>query len=165
MKRSTNMAARCAWLRSSAPGNCALFMLVCAVVALPLSAQTRLEQLEATYLANLRTIHAPILQEYVRQLELLKNRYSTRGQTEEAKRADEELVRIKAIANTSGVLPYTTLEAAAASPTGPGAAPAPPPPPPAKPTALPTLLAAEAFKSGDMNGASTSSLRAPMMSW
>lgn len=129
-------------------------MLACALAAPPLSAQTRLEQLEATYQANLRTLHAPILQEYVRQLELLKNKYIARGQTEAAKRADEELVRIKAIANTSGVLPYTTLEAAAAaaaSPADPGAAAAPPSPPSAKPPALPTLLAAEAFKSGDMN--------------
>lgn len=133
---------------------CAVIMLVCAAAALPLSAQTRLEQLEATYQANLRTIHAPILQEYVRQLELLKNKYAARGQTEEAKRADEELVRIKAIATNGGVLPYTTLEAAAAPPPvepGVSPAPAPSPPPSGKAPALPTLLAAEAFKSGDMN--------------
>lgn len=119
------------------------------LLASPAAAQSRLEQLEATYQANLRTIHAPVLQEYLRQLELLKNKFTARGQTAEAKRAEDELIRVKAIAASGGVLPYTALEAAVAAPSA-TALPAAPSAAKAS-SSLPTLLAAEAFKSGDMN--------------
>lgn len=125
----------------------------------PLTAlsQTRLDQIEATYQSNLRALHAPVLQDYLRQLELLKSQFIARNRAADARQVDTEIARVKNIVNTTGVLPYTELEAAPA-PAAAGnvakTATAPTPPlAPAKndPTALPTLLAAEAFKGTDLN--------------
>ncbi|MFZ4766646.1 MAG: hypothetical protein ACOYMN_16965 [Roseimicrobium sp.] len=112
-------------------------------------APTRLEQLEATYQANLRTLHAPVLQDYLRQLDLLKTQLTARGRAEDAKLVDAEIMRVKTLASTTGVMPYTPLQA----PT-PAAAPSSTPAVPAakdSPLLLPTFLAAEAYKGGDLH--------------
>ena len=137
-------------------GTRSLQTFLCLALALPvlLGAQSpspsRLEQLEATYMASLRPLHAPVLQDYLRQLELLKNQFISRNRMDDARQVDAEIQRVKAIISTSGVLPYNTPST---SPTS--AAPATTTSPPVQTTPdsgpLPTFLAAEAFKSGDMN--------------
>jgi hypothetical protein len=116
--------------------------------------QTRLEQLEATYQANLRALDAPILQDYLRQLELLKSVMTARNRPADAKQVDAEIERVKAIASTTGVLPYTELEAALDPPAaGTASQPSATAQAPAKtaPAALPTLLAAEAFQGAPLH--------------
>ncbi len=133
-------------------------------LASSLFSQTRLEQLEATYQTNLRTLHAPVLQDYARQLELLKNQLIARNRVADAKQVEAEIAKVRDIANGTGVLPYTELQASMAPPAmamnpgGPGLGPKPPSPPPtpgspatAAASALPTLLAAEAFRGNDIN--------------
>lgn len=111
---------------------------------------SRLEQLEATYLANLRPLHAPVLQDYLRQLELLKSQLTLRNRMDDARQLDAEIERVKAIISTGGVLPYT-----APTPSTADASPAITTSPPVQTTPdagpLPSFLAAEAYKSGDMN--------------
>jgi hypothetical protein len=102
--------------------------------------QSRLEQIEATYESNLRALDAPILQEYLRQLEFLKSQLVARNRPDDAKQVDVEIGRVKSIASTTGILPFTELEGDLAAPK-PAAASAK-----SDPSPLPTLLAAEAFK-------------------
>jgi hypothetical protein len=118
----------------------------------PPQQQSRLEQYEATYQANLRTLHAPLFQDYLRMLESLKVSYTSRNRLSDVRLVDAEIARMKSIMATTGVFPSTELQAALAA--GPdAAAPAPATPQPAPATspsaksaspALPTLLAAEA---------------------
>jgi hypothetical protein len=114
-----------------------------------------MEQLEATYQTNLRALHAPILQEYVHQLEQLKNQLIARNRLTDAQQVDAELARIKTIATTTGVLPLVDPEPAGEPSADDAASKAatPPPSPAAKPDRrnLPTLLAAEALKSSEVN--------------
>jgi hypothetical protein len=127
---------------------CCLAML--ALLACPARAQqqqSRLEQYEATYQANLRAIHAPILQDYLRALENLRTTLTNRNRVADAKQVEAEIARVKNIVNTTGILPPTELQAAlgaTAEAAPPVATPAPAAP--AKPAAgpLPVLLAAEA---------------------
>lgn len=126
-----------------------------ALLLLPLAApcQSRLEQLEATYQANLRALDAPILQDYLRQLELLKSQFVARNRLEDAKHVDLEIARIRNIAATTGVLPYTELEAAinASAPDKLNGSKPVPAAANGEAAPLPTLLAAEAFKGEDVN--------------
>lgn len=141
-----------------APALCLAVLLLGAGAAF---SQSRLEQLEATYQTNLRPLHAPVLQDYARQLELLKNQLIARNRVADAKQVEAEIARVKEIATTTGVLPYTELQAALAPPVvaaaasgTPEAATTRPTPPPAKAppaSALPTLLAAEAFRGSDLD--------------
>jgi hypothetical protein len=107
--------------------------------------QSRIDQLEATYQSNLRALDAPILQEYLRQLDFLKSQFVARNRTDDAKQVDAEITLVKSIASTTGILPFTELEGAIAAAESnapkPAAAPAR-----SAPSPLPTLLAAEAFK-------------------
>jgi hypothetical protein len=132
--------------------NAACFWLLLALLGLPLvaSCQSRLDQLEATYQSNLRTLEAPILQDYLRQLDFLKNQFVARNRLDDAKQVDAEIARVKSIASTTGILPFTELEGAVAAadtnPPKPGAGPAK-----SDPSPLPTLLAAEVLKGGELN--------------
>src|SRR6478609_2788715 len=47
--------------------------------------QSRLDQLEATYESNLRALDAPILQDYLRQLDFLKSQLIARNRADDAK--------------------------------------------------------------------------------
>lgn len=111
---------------------------------------SRLEQLEATYLTNLRLLHGPVLQDYLRQLELLKTQFTLRNRMEDARQVDAEIQRVKSIISSTGVLPYP---APPAPPAGaePAATTSPAVQTPENSAALPAFLAAEAFKSGEMN--------------
>jgi hypothetical protein len=123
------------------------------VAPLFVTGQTRLEQLESTYQSNLRTLHAPVLQDYLRQLELLKSKYASSSRAADLKHVETEIARVKAIVNTTGVMPYTELEAELVVPVAPGApAPKPAPPPAQNSSPLPTLLAASALKSAEIDG-------------
>jgi hypothetical protein len=114
--------------------------------------QSRLDQLEATYQSNLRALDAPILQDYLRQLDFLKSQLVARNRADDAKQVDAEITRMKSVASTSGIFPITELEGPMATPEPnalkPSAVPAP-----ARndPSPLPTLLAAEAFNGQGIN--------------
>ncbi len=136
---------------------CLLYCVLMLALSLPAStqAQTRLEQMEATYQANLRTLHAPVIQEYLRQLELLKSRFTAANRVTDVQQVDAEISRVKQIAATTGVLPYVELEAALM--------PEPSSPAPATPGAevpvakaplpkLPSWLAAEATQGPEISG-------------
>lgn len=147
--RPTNTCASSPLVRHSS-----FLLLALLPLLIPAQSPSRLEQLEATYQSNLRTIHAPLLQDYIRELELLKSQLIARNRAADAKEVDAEIARVKGIVNTTGVLPYTGLEAAAAPPAAgvvPKPAPADKSPAKGVATALPTLLAAEAFKGGALN--------------
>lgn len=127
-------------------------LLLLALLLLPQVArcQSRLEQLEATYQSNLRALEVPILQEYLRQLDSLKSQFVARNRVDDAKQVDEEITRVKSIASTTGVLPFTELEGAMALTAS--SAPKPDAAPLKKDTSsLSTLLAAEAQKGGAIN--------------
>jgi hypothetical protein len=94
------------------------------------SPEARLEMMEKTYATNLRPIHGPVMQDYLRELDLLKNKMTASGRTAEAKAVDDEIARIRQAATTTGVFPFAT---ASSSPSADSAKPAAPEP--AKPTA------------------------------
>jgi hypothetical protein len=74
-----------------------------------------LEALETTYLTNLRRTHAPVLQDYQRQLELLKSQMAARGRLTDAQWVEAELEQIKKIIATTGVMPYDALRPVSAA--------------------------------------------------
>lgn len=98
------------------------------------SLQSRLDTLDATYKSNLRRLHAPVLQDYMRQLELLRQQLSARARLSDAKTVEKEIEQVKQLISNGGAMPYTALQ-----PTLPvvGSAPmvatpgSPPPSPPA----------------------------------
>src|SRR3982751_1489962 len=63
--------------------HCLLFLL--ALFPHAATCQSRLDQLEATYQSNLRALDAPILQEYLRQLDFLKSQFLARNRADDAK--------------------------------------------------------------------------------
>lgn len=67
---------------------------------------TRLQQLDSTYQTNLRKLHAPLLNDYERELETIKQKLIARNRDADARAFDEEIVRVRTIAATTGVLPY-----------------------------------------------------------
>jgi hypothetical protein len=146
----------------------ALGPLLAALAGLPSKsgAQTRLDQSEATYQSNLKLLHAPILQDYLRKLELLKSDYTVRNRTDDAAKADAEIQRVKSILGTTGVLPYTEHERASQSAADPATAPQTPPTapkPPAKP--LPTLAAANAVDAAERIDTGTEALPLGRVEW
>ncbi|WP_009963126.1 hypothetical protein [Verrucomicrobium spinosum] len=95
------------------------------------SLQSRLETLDATYKSNLRRLHAPVLQDYMRQLELLRQQLGARARLSDAKTVEKEIEQVKQLISNGGAMPYTALQPAppVASGTPVAAVPAPPPPP------------------------------------
>jgi hypothetical protein len=67
---------------------------------------TRLQQLQTTYQSNLRKLHAPLLADYARELEVLKQTLLTRSRSADAIAVDNELVRVRGLAATTCILPY-----------------------------------------------------------
>ena len=70
------------------------------------STAARLQQLQSTYQSNLRKLHAPLLADYARELEVLKQTLTTRGRSADALAIESELVRVRGIVATTGILPY-----------------------------------------------------------
>jgi hypothetical protein len=64
----------------------------------------RLQALETTYQTNLRKLHGPILLDYLRELEQLKQRLTVKDRLIEAKQADTEISRVKQLVATTGAL-------------------------------------------------------------
>ncbi len=73
------------------------------------SAISKLEQLESTYLFSLRRFHGPVLLDYQRELERLKQQLVARGRPDDAKYVEAEIEYIKTLSTTTGVLPYNAL--------------------------------------------------------
>ncbi len=71
----------------------------------------RLAQIERTYQANLRLRHQPVLQEYIRELEALRQRFTAQRRYDDAKAVDTELLHLRTVSSTSGVLSYASLTA------------------------------------------------------
>ena len=106
MQRSLSVGSACPrWLYSTLR----LILLLPGFVIAQSPSASRLEQLEATYLTNLRPLHAPVLQDYLRQLELLKNQFTARNRADDARQVDAEIQRVKSIISTTGVLPYPAV--------------------------------------------------------
>ena len=84
--------------------------------AAPAANPSRLQQLEATYQVNLRSLDTPILRDYQRELERLKQNLNMQGRASDAAQVDAELNRMKKASTTTGILVYEP--------------PKPPPPPP-----------------------------------
>ncbi len=75
----------------------------------PAPAATRLEQLDSTYLFNLRKFHGPVLLDYQHELERLKQQLIARNRPDDAKYVDAEIEYVKTLSTTTGILPYTSL--------------------------------------------------------
>ncbi|MEY4484093.1 MAG: hypothetical protein RL693_1545 [Verrucomicrobiota bacterium] len=115
--------------------------------ASPAPSVSKLEQLESTYLFSLRRFHAPVLLDYQRELERLKQQLIAKSRPEDAKHVDAEIEYVKTLATTTGVLPYTAL--IPPPPVQPAPADLPPGPPLRRnkmPNAALSLNVAEASK-------------------
>lgn len=98
--------------------------------------QSRLDTLDATYKSNLRRLHAPVLQDYMRQLELLRQQLSARALLSDAKTVEKEIEQVKQLISNGGAMPYTALQPAPPPVVGGTpmvTAPGSPPPPPGPP--------------------------------
>lgn len=91
----------------------------------PAPIQSRLETLDATYKANLRRLHAPVLQDYVRELELLRQQLAARGRLADAKSVETEIEATKQLILAGGVMSYASLQQQTSAPGGD--TPTPPP--------------------------------------
>lgn len=70
--------------------------------------EARLEMMEKTYAANLRPVHMPLMQDYLRELDLLKTKMTASGRTADAQAVDAEIARVRQAMATTGVFPYMT---------------------------------------------------------
>lgn len=90
------------------------------------SPEARLEMMEKTYTINLRPIHNPVMQDYLRELDLLKSKMTASGRAADAVAVDAEIARIRQAMATTGVFPYekpddaSSPSADSAKPSGPG---------------------------------------------
>ena len=111
-----------------------------------LSPQTRLDQLDETYSSNLKKFHAPVIQEYLKELEKLKKTFTTRGRDGDAARVQAEINKVQKIANNGGLLSYDPLKPAPPPPKPDDGPPPPRPggPPPKRPQAPALVLGASA---------------------
>ncbi len=75
---------------------------------------TSLDQIDSTYLTNLRKYHAPVIQDYLRELSKLKQSLSGRNRNMDAALVQAEIDKVNKLASTSGLLPYDSLSAPAA---------------------------------------------------
>jgi hypothetical protein len=92
------------------------------------SPEARLEMMENTYATNLRPIHGPVMQDYLRELDLLKNKMTASGRTAEATAVDAEIARIRQAMATTGVFPYHLTSEGSATEPAKGTAPESPKP-------------------------------------
>jgi hypothetical protein len=88
--------------------------------------EARLEMMEKTYATNLRPIHNPVMQDYLRELDLLKSKMTASGRAADVIAVEAEIARIRQAVATTGVFPYVKAEDASspaadsAKPSGPG---------------------------------------------
>lgn len=87
------------------------------------SPEARLQALENTYAANLRVLHGPVLQDYLRDLEILKNQLVAQGNKADATAVDTEIAAVRKAASTNGVFPLASLLPAPSTPAGQALAP------------------------------------------
>ncbi len=80
------------------------------------SPEARMEMLEKTYATNLRPIHGPVMQDYLRELELLKTKMTASGRAVDALVVDAEIARVRQAMATTGVFPFNGTEPVAADP-------------------------------------------------
>ncbi|QIF02749.1 hypothetical protein [Roseimicrobium sp. ORNL1] len=110
--------------------------------------EARLEMMEKTYATNLRPIHSPVMQDYLRELDLLKSKMTASGRAADAVAVEAEIARIRQAMTTTGVFPYEKADDASSSADpakGSGAAPdAAKPAPDSSSRAVLTLQAAKA---------------------
>lgn len=102
--------------RLSGPGPLLVFLVMAGRLAAqqpqplsPPAPASRLEQLESTYHLNLRRYHAPILQDYLAQLETLKQKLNTQRRPADAGQVDKEILHVKNLIATTGIFPYTSI--------------------------------------------------------
>lgn len=110
------------------------------------SPASKLEQLESTYLFSLRKFHGPVLLDYQRELERLKQQLIARNRPEDAKQVDAEIEYVKTLTTTTGVLPYTSLIPPPPAPPAPADLPPGPPRRNKMPNSALTLTATEVSK-------------------
>jgi len=67
---------------------------------------SRLQLMENTYQTNLRKFHTPILADYLRDLERLKQTLLAKDRTEDAKKVDEEILKVKKQGSTTGTFDF-----------------------------------------------------------
>ena len=95
----------------------AVIGVACAFAA-ALSAQTtdsppaktetsRLQQMENTYQLNLRKLHAPLLTDYLRDLERLRQSYIAKDHPLEAKKVEDEIAKAKKLTASTGTFDFT----------------------------------------------------------
>lgn len=132
------------------------------------SSVSKLEQLESTYLFSLRKFHGPVLLDYQRELERLKQQLIARGRPDDAKHVEAEIEYVKTLSTTTGVLPYTALTPPPPAPESAAPADMPPGGPPRRnkmPNAALTLSAAEAGKTSLPMNARTEGLPLGSIEW
>jgi hypothetical protein len=75
-----------------------------------LSPAQRLEQLDGTYSSNLRKYHAPVILDYLRELEKLRQSYTAKGSNDEAAQVQAEIDKAKKLSTSTGLLSYDPLK-------------------------------------------------------
>lgn len=70
----------------------------------------RLEQLDATYSANLRKYHSPVILDYLRELETLRQTLASQGHDKDAAQVQTEIEKTKKLSTTTGLLSYDPLK-------------------------------------------------------
>lgn len=87
-----------------------LFMVTTLDAQIPATPSAQLDQLDNTYLINLRKYHTPIIQDYLRELTKLKQSLAARNRNMDASLVQLEIDKVNKLASTSGVLPYDSLK-------------------------------------------------------
>ncbi len=82
--------------------------------ATPATPATNLDQLDSTYHTNLRKYHAPVIQDYLRELNKLKQALAGRSRDMDAALVQAEIDKVNKLASIPGLLPYDSLSAPAA---------------------------------------------------
>lgn len=75
----------------------------------PVPAKTevsRLQLMENTYQTNLRKLHTPLLADYLRDLERLKQTLIAKERQEDARRVDDEILKVKKQGSTTGTFDF-----------------------------------------------------------
>lgn len=83
------------------------------------SPEARLEMMEKTYATNLRPIHNPVMQDYLRELDLLKSKMTAGGRAADVIAVDAEITRIRQAMATTGVFPYEKADDASSPASDP----------------------------------------------
>ncbi|RBP46301.1 hypothetical protein DES53_102689 [Roseimicrobium gellanilyticum] len=128
------------------------------------SPEARLEMMEKTYATNLRPIHGPVMQDYLRELELLKNKMTASGRAAESLAVDAEIARIRQAMSTTGTFPFVATGEGA--PADPAKATTPEPAKPAsEPNAPRTVLTLQAAKANGNTLAAGSAAPLGSLDW